>query len=395
MLKLRDIPIPSAGEWRDARVLTRQARSVRRRRPSPSTLLLQPGIAPFLPPNAYPRRAYNSRTADALFLRSQRTHTGVTPPMIQFPALAASVTLSASLAAPALAQVPLRATLTPGQEIRCSVVIDQHYTNTYVPPSREPSERFTLQTVTAVLKARDDKTLDLSYETYRFKFTPSTGDVIDLDVAGPVPPATDTTKTNLYTPLKTITATKFVLTLKPDGSIDTVTGGEELLKNGSIRLMRRLVEADGIKTIFSSVLALRTDKPDAAVGDKWSIQWVTLADRGRELLTEDRTLDKVADNTAIIKGIVRHTGKPANVGVGAIYLRDALANSTFSWDTAARALKAAKVEDNITLVMMNPDQSKNEMTTFTTTTLNVLPSKAAPAPAAPAATPAPAAPAKH
>lgn len=308
-------------------------------------------------------------------------------------ALAAPIALVASLAAPVLAQVPMRATLTPGQEIRCSVVIDQHYINTYVPPSREPSERFTLQTVTAVLKAKDDKTLELNYETYRFKFTPSTGDVIDLDVAGPVPPATDTTKTNLHTALKTITATKFTLTLKPDGSIDTVTGGEELLKNGSIRLMRRFVEADGIKTIFSPVLALRTDKPDAAVGDKWSIQWVTLADRGRELLTEDRTLDKLADNTATIKGIVRHTGKPANVGVGAIYLRDALANATYTWDASARALRSAKVEDNITLVMMNPDQSKNEMTTFTTTTVTVNPSKPAAAPT-PAAAPVPATPAK-
>jgi hypothetical protein len=312
--------------------------------------------------------------------------------MIQHSLFASFIMTATSLVAPALAQTPLRANLTPGQEIRCSVVIDQHYTNTYVPPSREPSERFTLQTVGAVLKVKDATTLELSYDAYRFKFTPSTGDVIELEASGPTPPASDTTRTNLHGALKAITATKFTLTLKPDGSIDAVTGGEDLLKNGSIRLMRRFVEADGIKTIFNPVLALRTDKPDAAVGDKWTAQWVTLADRGRELLTEDRTLDKVADNSAVIKGVVRHTGKPANVGVGAIYLRDALANSTYTWDASARALRTAKVEDNITLVMMNPDQSKNEMTTFTTTTVTVNPPK--PAAAAPVPAPAPAAPAK-
>lgn len=303
--------------------------------------------------------------------------------------------LVCSLAAShALAQsTPLRANLTAGQEIRCTVVIDQHYTNTFVPPSREPTERFTLQTVTALLRVKDAATVELTYETYRFKFTPSSGDPIELTAADPAPPAADTARSGLHTALKALTTTKATLTLKPDGSIDTVTGVDELLKNQSIRLMRRFAEADGIKTIFSPVFALRTDKPDAAIGDKWTVQWVTLADRGRELLTEERTLAKSDAGKATVKGSVRHTGKPANVGAGAIYLRDALSDGTYSWDTATTALLSTKVEDNITLVMMNPDQSKSEMNTFTTTTVTVSPAKASPAPT-PAAPAKPATPGK-
>ncbi|MBY0263251.1 MAG: hypothetical protein K2Q20_12965, partial [Phycisphaerales bacterium] len=149
------------------------------------------------------------------------------------------------------------------------------------------------------------------------------------------------------------------------------------------RLMRRVLEADGLRAWLGPALALRPTLPQVpertptlkVPKGAWPATVVVLADRGRQNVSEMRTVEKSDGPLTKVRGRARLTGSSSNVGAGSIYLRDCSVDSVLEWDTGA--LRSGTIDDAITLIMSMPDNSRQSMSTLTT--MKVVPRSAAPA----------------
>jgi hypothetical protein len=309
--------------------------------------------------------------------------------------VAAAGTLVSAL--PALAQVQLKATLDKGQELKYTLVIDQHFVTTFNPPDKPPTERishFELGTNLKVLEVTPaGARVELRFDDIKGTITPAGGDPYSYDTSAAPKPGAPKDATTFYETSKKLIATPQTFLVKPDGTIDEFKPTDELVKAGGARLLRRVLEADGVQQTFGPVFALKFDGQPAKLNDQWTFKPILLADRGRQPVDELRTLTKVDGAAATVTSIVRSvgaTGSPVNAG--SIYLRDATANGTHIWDAAGSRLVNSKYEDSITFIMMLPNDAKNEMTTITTTTISPRTGSGpgTPAPASSAPTPAPA-----
>lgn len=286
----------------------------------------------------------------------------------------------------------LRSALTAGQRIALDLVTEQRYAVSFLPPDKPGSERVTAMRFGVVLTVKSvepTQTLaDLAFDKVEVDMTPSTGDQFKVSSAGEAP-AAGTPARAFYDAAKQLVATRLTVKLLPDNTIVDVEGEDELLKLGPARLMRRVLEADGLRAWLGPVLSLRPTMPQVVEGTppltvpagNWPVTVVVLADRGRQDVREMRKVDKTDGPITTVRGRARIGGAAGNVGAGSIYLRDCSTDSRFDWDTASGSLKAGSIDDAVTLIMSMPDNTRQAMSTLTTMTITP---RAAAAPAAPA-----------
>lgn len=287
-------------------------------------------------------------------------------------------------ALPALAQAQLRARLDKGQEIRQTLVLDQHFVTTFVPPDKPPTERLNRFEIATTFRVLDTTPagarVEMRFDSIKGDITPVNGEAYQFDSTTPPKSSASKDALTFHETSKRLVATPQTFLVKPDGTIDEFKPNEELMKLGGARLFRRVLEADGVKHTFGPIFALRTDGQTVKVGDQWQQPVILLADRGRQEAPELRRLSKLEGSAATVSTEIRATGQPgATVNVGSIYLRDVTGRGTHTWDAAGQGFVSNTVEDSITFVMMLPNDSKNELTTITKTTLTPRTGAAAPA----------------
>jgi len=290
------------------------------------------------------------------------------------------------------AGINYRAALKPGQIIKLDLTIDQRYALSYLPPDKAGSERITVMRFGVVLTVKTveptQTTAELAFDNVRVEMTPSTGEPFSVDCAGPEP-AAGTPARAFYDAGKALMGSRLTITLLPDNTITDVLGEDDLMKLGPARLMRRVLEADGLRAWLGPALALRPTLPQVpeltppikVPAGSWPATVVVLADRGRQNVGELRAVEKTEGGLTRVRGRARVTGSASNVGAGSIYLRDCSTDSVLEWDTAAGALKSGTFDDAITLIMSMPDNTRQAMSTLTNM-------KVVARPASPAATPA-------
>lgn len=286
------------------------------------------------------------------------------------------------------AGVAYRVALKPGQVLPMDLTIEQRYALAYIPPDKAGSERVSTMRFGAVLTVKTVEptqiTAELAFDRVQVEITPSTGEAFSADCAGEAP-AAGTPARAFYDAGKALMGTRLTVTMLPDNTIVDVLGEDELMKLGPARLMRRVLEADGLRAWLGPALALRPTLPQVpertpalkVPAGAWPATVVVLADRGRQNVSEMRTVEKSEGTMAKVRGRARLTGSSSNVGAGSIYLRDCSVDSVLEWDTAAGSLRSGTIDDAITLIMSMPDNSRQSMSTLTT--MKIVQRAAAPA----------------
>lgn len=281
---------------------------------------------------------------------------------------------------PAAGSIALNAALTPGREFVYTYVIDQTYSSVTNPPSPNVPPRQRIQRHEVDLKfkvsavGKDLATVDMAVVRHTVRIESEQG-IVNLDLSKPAP--TDNKQAAEYhKALSGLLSAKIQFDVAVrTGKITAIRGADEVMKTSG-RIMRRFLELGCISPIFGSIFSLRPDANAASVGETWPVDQSVYGDRWSQATSEIRKLDAVEGSLVKVSGRISETSKPALQQGSAVYFKDALGTMSYVLDTQATggpALRSLVRDENITFVMTNPDNSRNEMTTATKSTLTLAP----------------------
>lgn len=140
--------------------------------------------------------------------------------------------------------------------------------------------------------------------------------------------------------LKPLIGTKMTLTVAPDGTITSVTGGQEISSALVGQYAGPIIDPQGVKDLFGPIFSVRSAKTSASMGEKWQhVDRLDLSLLGKLRLTTDHTLRSLSGSKATVdfRGQIE-LDTESGLEDQAFKLKDTRYEGSYIWDIEAGAL---------------------------------------------------------